>query len=163
MAKIKIKLGDNEVEIDSRDFYVDNQSIGQVISDVSKHLTENSASLVYIDESQNNKNIQKSPEPSLEYLKSLDDAEVHEPEFNNPTQILGGEVKSKLKVLEKDAFFNKPHTVSEIVEQLREYGWIASPLEVSKTLTKMVFCRELIKDSQNDRNYYSIKQHILTS
>ena len=163
MAKVKIKIGENEVEVDSRDFYIDNQSIGQVIEEVSKHLQTNSAKVVYDESDDTVQDIQKSLETNLEYLKSLDDAEVHEPEFNNPIQISGQEVKSKLEVLENDAFFDKPRTVSETVGQLREYGWIASPLEVSKTLTKMVFQRELTKDSQNNRNYYSIKEKLLTS
>ena len=29
MAKIKLRIGDNEIEIDSRDFYVDNNTTGQ--------------------------------------------------------------------------------------------------------------------------------------
>ena len=55
-------------------------------------------------------------------------------------------------------FFDSPRTVTETVEQLREYGWAASPLDVSKALTKMVFQREFDKNSQNNRNYYSIKK-----
>ena len=31
LAKIKLRVGDSEIEIDSRDFYVDNQTIGKVI------------------------------------------------------------------------------------------------------------------------------------
>ena len=31
MAKIRVKQGDNEIEIDSRDFYVDNDSAAEVI------------------------------------------------------------------------------------------------------------------------------------
>ena len=27
MARIKLKLGENEIEVDSRDFYVDNQTL----------------------------------------------------------------------------------------------------------------------------------------
>ena len=148
MARIKIKLGDNEVEIDSRDFYVDNHTVGQIIADVSKHLADGSANLVYTND--------------IEPLKSLDNAEVHEPEFSGPVQIAGNEIKSKLETLAKDAFFDKPRTVSETIAQLREYGWIAGPLDVSKTLTRMVLFRELAKDS-HDRNYYSIKERLLVS
>jgi hypothetical protein len=31
LAKIKLRIGDNEIEVDSRDFYVDNKTIGEVI------------------------------------------------------------------------------------------------------------------------------------
>ena len=31
MAKIRIKQGPNEIEIDSRDFYVDNDSVAEVV------------------------------------------------------------------------------------------------------------------------------------
>ena len=31
MAKIKIKIGENEIEVDSRDFYIDNNTVGEVI------------------------------------------------------------------------------------------------------------------------------------
>ncbi len=156
MARIKIRIGDGEIEVDSRDFYVDNQSIGQVIADISKHLTANLALDTTSEDA-------KPAEPNLPHLKLLDDAEVHEPEFVNPVWIEGHEVTAKLEELEKAAFFVKPRTVSETVGQLREYGWIASPLEVSKTLTKMAFSRKLTKDSQNNRNYYSKNKDLLAS
>jgi hypothetical protein len=38
MAKIKLKYGENEIEIESRDYYVDNQSIGEVIETITNHL-----------------------------------------------------------------------------------------------------------------------------
>ena len=47
MARIKLKIGENEIEVDSRDFYVDNQTIGEVIDSISNHLPENSAKIVY--------------------------------------------------------------------------------------------------------------------
>jgi len=159
MAKVRIRIGDSEVEVDSRDFYVDNQSVGRVIGEVSKHLQTHSATIVYDKAAQG---IQK-PESNLESLRSLDDAEVHEPEFNGPAQISGCEVRSKLEALERDSFFDRPRTVSETVGQLREYGWIASPLEVSKTLTKMARHRELTKDSQDNRSYYSARKSLLAS
>ena len=40
MAKIKLRIGKDEIEIDSRDFYVDNQTIGKVIEDIALHLHE---------------------------------------------------------------------------------------------------------------------------
>ncbi len=35
LAKIKLRIGDNEIEIDSRDFYVDNNTIGKVIENIT--------------------------------------------------------------------------------------------------------------------------------
>ena len=29
MAKIRLKVGENEIEVESKDFYVDNQKIGR--------------------------------------------------------------------------------------------------------------------------------------
>ena len=47
MAKIKLKLGENEIEVDSRDFYVDNQTLGEIIDSISQHLPETQAKIVY--------------------------------------------------------------------------------------------------------------------
>ena len=38
MARIKLKLGENEIEVDSRDFYVDNQTLGEIIANISNHI-----------------------------------------------------------------------------------------------------------------------------
>ena len=46
MAKIKLKYGENEIEIESRDFYIDNESIGEVIENITNHLEENKAKIV---------------------------------------------------------------------------------------------------------------------
>ncbi len=164
MAKIRVKFGENEVEIDSRDFYVDNQTIGEVIGSVTKHLEENKAKIVFEDASPGeSKNITNENHSSLDYLSSLDDAEVHEPEFNESVPIPAHRIREKLKLLETKAFFDEPRTVTETVEQLREYGWSASPLDVSKALTKMAFSREIIKNSQENKNYYLTKEPLLTN
>ena len=42
MAKIRIKQGPNEIEIDSRDFYVDNDSAVEVIESLKQLLSERS-------------------------------------------------------------------------------------------------------------------------
>jgi len=31
MARIKLKIGENELEVDSRDFYIDNQTLGEIM------------------------------------------------------------------------------------------------------------------------------------
>ena len=38
MAKIRVKQGDNEIEIDSRDFYVDNDSVAEIIESLKQQL-----------------------------------------------------------------------------------------------------------------------------
>ena len=40
MARIRLKLGANEIEVDSKDFYVDNQSIDEVVSNLSRYVAE---------------------------------------------------------------------------------------------------------------------------
>ena len=46
LAKIKLRIGDNEIEIDSRDFYVDNHTIGKVIENITMLLQESSARIM---------------------------------------------------------------------------------------------------------------------
>ena len=173
MAKIKIKLGENEIEIDSRDFYVDNQSLGEVIESISKHIPENSAKIVYdtpqpethspiydnpIDEKQESQELESETYNGLE---SLDNAEVFEPEFDSPKLLPPYEVKPKLKILQTSGFFDTSRTVTETVQKLRDYGWSASSLDVSKTLAKMAMNCEMFKSSQENRNYYSVRRNPL--
>ncbi len=154
MAKIKLRFGENEVEIESRDFYIDNETLGDVISNVTRHMEENKARIIF----------ENQPEGvAQDTLSSLEDAEVYEPEFTNPIAIPTREIHNKLKILDKNSFFNIPRTVSETVEQLREHGWSTSPLDVSKALTKMSFNREISKHSKNNRMFYSTKQAVIVS
>lgn len=154
MAKIKLRFGENEVEIESRDFYIDNETLGDVISSVTRHMEENKARIIF----------ENQPEGvAQDTLSLLEDAEVYEPEFTNPIAIPTREIHNKLKILDKNSFFNIPRTVSETVEQLREHGWSTSPLDVSKALTKMSFNREISKHSKNNRMFYSTKQAVIVS
>ncbi len=159
MAKIKLKLGENEIEVDSRDFYVDNQTLGEIIDDISQHLPENQAKIVYETES-----IPQSPqvESSTQYgLEYLDDAETYEPEFDEPKYITSYEIKSKLRILETSRFFDSPRTVTETVQQLREFGWATSPLDVSKALAKMASNKEIMKNSHENRIHYFIEEPLV--
>jgi len=155
MAKIKLRFGENEVEIESRDFYIDNETLGDVISSVTRHMEENKARIIF--ENQLGEGV------AQDTLSSLEDAEVYEPEFTNPIAIPTREIHNKLKILDKNLFFNIPRTVSETVEQLREHGWSTSPLDVSKVLAKMSFNREISKYSKNNRMFYSTKQAVIVS
>jgi len=150
LARIKIKLGENEIEVDSRDFYVDNQTLGEIIDNISQYMPENQAQIVY--ESDSNQ-ISNNRDTGLE---SLDDAETFEPEFNEPKSVQSSEISSKLKILESSNFFDSPRSVGEIVQQLREYGWATSTLDVSKALAKMALSKKFTKISIDNQIRYSI-------
>ena len=155
LAKIKLRIGDNEIEIDSRDFYIDNHTIGKVIENITMLLQESSARIM---------------PHSTEYgvgesnaLSSLENAEVYEPEFGEPVFVPLNELHGKLSILSKNSFFDKPRTVSETVNELREHGWIANPLDVSKILAKMAFRKELRKGKQADRSFYFVQKELLAN
>lgn len=155
MAKIKLRVGDSEIEIDSRDFYVDNNTIRKVIADISTLLQESSARI-----------LPYSNQPSIgesNALDSLENAEVYEPEFGEPVFVPIKELRGKLKNLSETSFFMSPRTVSETVNELREHGWIVNPLDVSKVLAKMAFSKELSKGKQGDRSFYFIQKELLTT
>ncbi|WP_316506842.1 hypothetical protein [Nitrosopumilus sp.] len=160
MARIKLKIGENEIEVDSRDFYVDNKTLDEIIEDISTHLPENQANVVYADETK------KSIKPKYQAqfgLELLDDAETYEPEFSDPKYIGFHEIKAKLRILETSKFFDLPRTVAETVQQLREYGWAASSLDVSKALAKMASNKEIMKNSLDNRIHYFAQEQILTN
>jgi len=160
LARIKLKLGENEIEVDSRDFYVDNQTLGEIIDNISNHLPENQAKIVY--ETKNTKT--PETEHPVQYgLEYLDDAETFEPEFNVPKYISSHEIKSKLQILETNRFFDLPRTVTETVQQLREHGWAASQLDVSKALVKMASNKEIIKNSNENRTHYFIQDPLVAN
>jgi len=155
LAKIKLRIGDNEIEIDSRDFYVDNHTIGKVIENITMLLQESSARIMPY---------------STEYgvgesnaLSSLENAEVYEPEFGEPVFVPINELRGKISVLSKNSFFDKPRTVSETVNELREHGWIVNPLDASKILAKMAFSKELRKGKQDDRSFYFVQKELLAN
>ena len=157
MSKIKLKIGDNEIEIDSRDFYVDNKTIGEVIENIATQLQATDVRIITRDFPIQD-NMQEVPA-----LSSLENAEVYEPEFNEPVAVPPNELREKLLILSKNYFFDQPRTVQETVNELREHGWIASLLDVSKTLAKMAFNKELLKNKQGDRSYYFVKEVLLAN
>lgn len=157
MAKIRLKFGENEIEVESKDFYVDNKSIDEVIYNLSRFVARNqteeqgtNAQIEIINEGLNNKS-------KTNYLSSLEDAEIHEPEFVQPISIDRNQIRSKIHILARDSFFEQQKTVSEVVAQLREYGWAAVPLDVSKVLANMAMKKELQKNTLEKRSYYSNK------
>ena len=142
MAKIRIKQGSNEIEIDSRDFYLDNDSVTEVVETLQQLLHDR---------------------PQTYVMNSLDDAEFHEPEFSSPSTIAVDDIKHKLRILAKDSFFDQPKTVGETVAQMSEYGWTASPFDVSVALTKMAFNKEFLKNTTEERNQYVSKEALLAN
>ena len=156
MAKIKLKFGENEIEVDSRDFYVDNQTLGEVIENLAKLMEENQTKPIYENPPSN----PITNESNFDSLNSLEDVEIFEPEFNEPKLIQSSEIKDKLQILEKNAFFNVPRTVTDTVQQLREYGWVASPLDVSKALVNMASNKEISKNSTENRTHYFVEEAI---
>ena len=136
MAKIRVRFGRNEIEIDSRDFYVDNETIGEVIENIRQCMGDA---------------MNESP------ITSLPDAEVFEPEFSQGQGITSDVLTEKLRIIANESFFDQPRTVGEVVGSLMEHGWHASALDVSLALTKMAFGKELLKNSHDDRSYYFAK------
>jgi hypothetical protein len=159
MAKIKLKFGENEIEVDSRDFYVDNQTLGEVIENLAKLLEENQSQPIY----ESPPSTPVTNESNFDSLNSLEDVEIFEPEFNEPKPISSTEIKDKLKILENNSFFNAPRTVTETVEQLREYGWVASPLDVSKALVNMASNKEILKNSTENRTHYFVEEALIAN
>ena len=159
MAKIRLKLGNDEIEVDSRDFYVDNDTLQEIIETISHILRKNQT-----HRELDSPKAYSEPDKTSQYgLESLQDAETFEPEFNEPVPISFAEIKQKLRILETSGFFNSPRTVTETVQQLREYGWAASPLDVSKSLAKMASKREILKDSQQNRTHYFVGQSLISN
>ncbi|MGI0046789.1 MAG: hypothetical protein ACREBB_06340 [Nitrosotalea sp.] len=154
MARIRIKYGQNEIEIESKDFYIDNQSADEVINSLSVYVKDHSSNALQYDYSYG------QPPQGTEVLNMLDDAEIHEPEFVKPAFLDKKQIKNKIRTLAEDAFFDQPRTVSEVVAQLHEYGWVTVPLDVSKVLTDMAFSKELEKDLREKRSYYSVAKLI---
>ncbi len=161
MARIKLKIGENEIEIDSRDFYVDNQTVGKIIDNLSYHLPDNQAKIVY--NSEPTRESAEQEQPSQFGLEYLDDAETFEPEFNEPSYITSHQVKSKLKILETSGFFESPRTVTETVQQLREYGWASSPLDVSKALAKMASVHEIMRNNDENLTHYFAQESLISN
>lgn len=160
MAKIKLKLGENEIEIESRDFYVDNNTFSEIIENISKLLQEEQAKLIKNTQETSSCQSSNANQYGIEYL---DDAEIFEPEFNEPKYIGPDQIKSKLHILETSGFFDSPKTVAETVQQLREYGWAASSLDVSKTLAKMASNTEINKNFEKNKMYYYLAESLISN
>ena len=101
MAKIKIKIGENEIEVDSRDFYIDNNTIGEVIENISIYLQGSNKNFFEQIPIQENGEV-------MNKLSLLEDAEVHEPEFSDPVLVTIDELHGKLVILSTNSFIAAP-------------------------------------------------------
>ena len=105
MAKIKLKFGENEIEIESRDFYVDNNTLGEVIESVTTHMEENRARIIYEEKTAEQNSSKKIHQSNVNYLSKLENAEVHEPEYSSPIPIFAEEIRDKIDFLKNKSFF----------------------------------------------------------
>ena len=87
-------------------------------------------------------------------LDCLDEAEVFEPEFDEPRRVPPSEVAPRLRTLAAGGFFGEPRTVTETVDAMAERGWLAGPLDVSKALARMSMGREMHREARGYKVYY---------
>jgi len=168
LARLRLKLGENEIEIDSRDFYVDNDTIGSVIGELSHCIPKQKAEAVYTaspvvgqPEGEGGVEGPTPPQKPLVYLRrqgleQLEYTAPYEPSFDDNIYTLSrSEIRGKLLVLqEKYMLFDSPRTVSETVQHLWKNGWHAGSLDVSKTLVEMAVTGEITRYSSEGRTMY---------
>ena len=171
MARVRLRVGSSEVEIDSRDFYVDNETVRAVIGEMALCIQEAPAagrppaplpaptqagSPEYLDAT-GLRNIREAEAPEPEFSDhatgpEADDAEEappagpHAQRVHSREQVRGG----LLMLLDADAFFDYPRTVSDIAQRLRECGWHAGSLAVSEVMTELAICKRVTKNSVKD-------------
>lgn len=87
-------------------------------------------------------------------LDCLEEAEVFEPEFDEPRRVSPPEVAGRLKALVAGGFFEMPRTVTEAVAEMAERGWLAGPLDVSKALARMAMGKEMRRESRGYMTCY---------
>ena len=189
LARIKVKIGQNEIEVDSRDFYVDNQTFGDVINSIiqalptsqddkvqitSPHLQQEVTDKTELQQQQQQQRwlLQSevttvgdtsSKKDTTKYLGQIEnDVEVFEPEFDEPKPIELCEIGSKLHMLEHEGFFDVRRTVSETVSGLRTHGWEAYTLDVSKMLAYLSTSKQMTRTiDENGAAHYITKRSIV--
>lgn len=217
MAKIRLRLDSCEVEIESRDFYVDNDSAASVIDSIARSMQGMAAPRAQVlaaaeaaaaasagtadagdtgasgsgraargadgsrpqppaaaaastaaaapSTDQPIRCVAAPAAPALaglpppgadlsSALDCLDEAEVFEPEFDEPRRVAPSEVAARLRALAASGFFGERRTVSETVDAMAERGWLAGPLDVSKALARMSMGREMRRETSGYRTYY---------
>lgn len=178
MARVRIRAGEVEVEIDSRDFYVDNKTIRAVIEEVlgclpAPKARPASGEAPELQEGGRRRRdcagggggappsrprLQRPEGAGATVAAALDDiadAEAYEPEFSGdayaPERHSYEQIREELLgVLDSSAFFDSPRTVSDIAQRLWKDGWHASSLEISKSLVEMTARREIVRLPSKD-------------
>lgn len=216
MAKIRLRMGSCEVEIESGDFCIDNRTAASVIDGVAKSLqgaaaqagivaapeeggtgaagagaelrgraaqdaggkrplpraaatAAGAASTTAPIEPGPAAGMQaaappstgsprpREPEPRRDLssvLDRLDEAEMFEPEFDEPRRVRPSEVAGRLGALAAGGYFETQRTVTETVAEMAEHGWLAGPLDVSKELARMAMGRQMRRESRGYLSYY---------
>lgn len=198
MAKIRLRMGSCEVEIESGDFCIDNRTAASVIGGVAKSLQGAAAQARILSapeatgagaatsagpcgraaQGASGKRqpptaaapitaaastatarplCPQEPETSSDLssaLDCLDEAEVFEPEFDEPRRVRPSEVAGRLEALAAGGYFEAQRTVTETVAEMAEHGWLAGPLDVSKALARMAMDRQMRRESRGYLTYY---------
>lgn len=152
MAHVRIRAGDSEVEIDSRDFYVDNETVHSVMKGLSKCLPPrrvpgrsagggNSAGTragaprredpVAVQQQQQQQRVQDySGHPDTSVLGHIRDAEIFEPEFsdcdNSGGPLIAGAPDPGPRPLR-----------DELLELLEGHGFFDSPRTASDAVQRL--------------------------
>lgn len=169
-------MGHQEIEIDSRDFYVDNETIGRVIDDISRHLPEIACGEPSAMEREVGRGPQQQRQTMADTVGRPDQrnrrttapaAAVQEPKYRDAAELVEScepkiddrpdmcalsypQIREKLlMLLDADGFFDSPRGIYETVQQLRKNGWQATSLDVTKTLVQLAACRKITKISSD--------------
>ena len=140
MAHVRIKIGDNEIEIDSRDFYVDNDTVHQVVEELIKCMPK-----------------QHAQKPN--YLSDFDkikEAEFCEAELEDAEVVHSHQqIREGLEGLHNIGhFFEIPRTVQEITQRMQKDRWLTNSNIISKVLADMANDNEIIRDYSKDEESY---------
>jgi len=149
MARIRIKCGQNEVEIESKDFYIDNQTAGEIINNLSVYVKEGAPGGMQYEYSYG----QEARNPGV--LNMLEDAEVHEPEFVRPSPLHKGEIRDKIRTLVEDAFLTSRGPCQRWSRSCTSTAGRQYRLTYQRSLRTWRFGNELKKDLKDRRSYYS--------
>ena len=155
MARIKLKIGENEIEVDSRDFYVDNQTLGEIIENITSHLPENQAKIVYETECQNHsKRINNSIWFRI-HLMMLKHLNLN---LMNQNTLLLMKLNLNLRILETSKFFDSPRTVTETVEQLKRIWMGCKSIRCFKSFSKNGIKQRNYEKFYENRTHYFVEE-----
>ncbi len=152
MAHIRIKIGSNEIEVDSRDFYVDNDTVQQVVEELIKCIPEN----------QQHEN---KPNYLSDFDSKIKEAEFYEPELEDAGPMHSHQqIREGLRALHNtDNFFESPRTIQEITQRMQKSRWLTNSKIISKVLTDMTNDNEVICNYSKDGTEAYVSPMCITS